>query len=58
MDQGGHRGWAFHRVGQPSVEEELCRFAHRTDEQQEGNDFDGRQLIAAPFEHHGRFFGH
>ena len=41
VDQGGHRRWAFHRVGQPGVQKELRRFAHRADEQQEGQKVGG-----------------
>ena len=37
VDQGRHRGWAFHRIRQPCVQAKLCRFAHRADEQQEGH---------------------
>ncbi len=37
MDQGRHRRRAFHRIGQPGVQDKLRRFAHRADEQQEGN---------------------
>ena len=33
MDQRGHRGWAFHRVRQPHMQEELRALAHRADEQ-------------------------
>ena len=36
VDQRRHRGRAFHRVGKPGVQDQLCRFTHRTDEQQEG----------------------
>ena len=46
MDQGGHRGRAFHRVRQPSVQDQLRRFAHRADEQQEGNQI--RRIPIAP----------
>ena len=52
MDQGRHRCWAFHRVGQPRVQEELRRFAHSADEQQESDDFDSGQLVNAPLQHH------
>ena len=44
MDQGGHRRGPFHRVGQPCVQEQLRRFTHRTDEQQDGN-----QVGCVPF---------
>ena len=37
MDQRRHRGGAFHRVRQPGVQEQLCRLAHRPDEQQHAN---------------------
>ena len=35
VDQGRHRCRAFHRVGQPCVQNQLGRFTHGTDEQQE-----------------------
>ena len=35
MDQGGDRGRAFHRVGQPGMQPDLRRFAHGADEQQD-----------------------
>ena len=37
MDQRRHRGRAFHGVRQPSVQEQLRRFAHRPDEQEDTN---------------------
>ena len=37
VDQRRHRGRAFHRVRQPSVQEQLRRFAHGPDEQQNAN---------------------
>ena len=37
VDEGRHRGRAFHRVGQPYVERNLRRLARRADEQQQGN---------------------
>ena len=36
MDQRGNRCGALHRVGQPCVQEQLRRFPHGSDEQQEG----------------------
>ena len=33
VDQGRDRGRAFHGIGQPDVQRELCRFAHGTNEQ-------------------------
>ncbi len=42
MDQGRNRGRTFHRVGQPGVQEELRRFTHGADKQQNA---DHRQRI-------------
>ena len=44
VDQGRNWGRAFHRVRQPGVQDQLSRFTHRTDEQQEGN-----QVCRVPF---------
>src|SRR5690606_5450889 len=33
VNQCGNRGRAFHRIRQPDVQRELCRFTHRADEQ-------------------------
>ena len=41
MDQRRHGRWSFHRVGQPSVQEQLRRFTHSADEQQEGKQVGG-----------------
>ena len=38
MDQGRDRRRAFHRVGQPGVQADLRRFAHRADEQKDAGD--------------------
>ena len=40
VDERGNRRRAFHGVRQPGVQEELRRFTHRADEQQEGGDFE------------------
>ena len=44
VDQGRHRCRAFHRVRQPCVQDQLSRFTHRADEQQEG-----QQVCCVPF---------
>ena len=41
VDQRGHRCRAFHRVGQPRVQEQLGGFTHRTNEQQHANQVRG-----------------
>ena len=38
VNEGGHRGRPLHRVGQPGVEAQLRRLAHRADEQQQRQD--------------------
>ena len=38
VDQGTHRRWAFHGVGEPDVKRELRRLAHRAAEQTEPGD--------------------
>ncbi len=40
VNKGGNRGRAFHCVGKPGVQTKLCRFTHRTDEQQEAGDLE------------------
>jgi hypothetical protein len=42
VDQRGDRGRAFHRVGQPHVQRELRRLAHRADEQADAGGGDQR----------------
>ena len=44
VDQRRHRGRTFHRVRQPGVQEQLRRFAHGPDEQQDAN-----QIGRVPF---------
>ena len=46
VDEGRHRGRAFHRVRQPHMQAELGRFAHRADEQQHADDFEGAEIGA------------
>ena len=47
MDQRGDRRRAFHGVGQPGVQQELRRLAHRAHEQQQA---DERQRVGMPAE--------
>ncbi len=47
MDQGGNRGRALHRVGQPSVQRDLGRFPHRPDKQKDAGE---RQRVDPPAE--------
>ena len=43
VDECGDRGWAFHRVGEPDIQGELCRFTKGTDHEQEWDPLgDGR----------------
>ena len=44
VDQGRNRGWALHRVRQPCVQNQLCRFPHCADEQQHR-----QQVCCIPF---------
>ena len=46
MDQRGDGGGAFHRIGQPDMQAELCRLAHRADEQQDADDLEGGEGAA------------
>ena len=48
VDQSRHRRRALHRVGQPCVQQQLRRFTHRTNEQQEGQQV--RRVPVAPQE--------
>ena len=43
MDQRAHRGRAGHGVGQPDEQRNLRGFARGADEQQQGNQSDGRR---------------
>ena len=46
VDKRRNRCWTLHSIGQPRVQSDLRRFAHRADEQQEAQQFDGRQFHA------------
>ena len=57
VDERRYRRWAFHSVGQPHVERELCRLAHCTDEHQtkrpcKGARIGGRHLVDVGFLEH------
>ena len=54
VDEGRDRRRAFHRIRQPSVQQELRRFAHRADEQQQAGD---RQRVDIGAEHMDRLAG-
>ena len=46
VDQGRHGCRAFHGIGQPGVQEELRRLAHRADEQQHARQIERRPSVA------------
>ena len=46
MDQRRDRCRTFHRVRQPGVQTQLCRFAHRPHEEQQTNDRHRMEFIA------------
>ena len=58
MDQRRHRRRAFHGVGQPRVQAQLRRLAHRADEQQQADHGDGVEIEAEHVQHGVRLIRH
>ncbi len=57
VDQGGDRGRALHRVGQPGVKTELRRFAHRSDEQEDADQGHRVEALAEEADRRARLAG-